>query len=164
METSNSLSRPASPSTMSRKWARKCERYCCLGITYFPLLFVYSITTWAVWVETSIGFAPSKSSWIGANLFLNAVHETNALIRYNDIDHRRCIIYYAELVVHNRSLHESRIDDRNQRRIQFFTDCCAARCDFVHRQVYRRATVLQEMSGPQAGSSSSLFDLSKMRS
>ncbi|RDW94970.1 palmitoyltransferase-2 [Coleophoma crateriformis] len=50
---------------MPRKWARKVERYCCLGVTYFPLAFVYSITTWAAWVEATIGFLPSKSSWIG---------------------------------------------------------------------------------------------------
>jgi hypothetical protein len=45
-----------SSSRMSRRWARKCERYCCLGATYFPLAFVYSITSWAVWVEATIGF------------------------------------------------------------------------------------------------------------
>ena len=46
------------------KWARTIERYCCLGVTYFPLLFIYSITSWAVWVETTIGFL-SQGSWIG---------------------------------------------------------------------------------------------------
>ncbi|KAL3426820.1 DHHC zinc finger domain-containing protein [Phlyctema vagabunda] len=55
-----------SPTRMPRKWARKCERYCCLGFTYFPLAFVYSITTWAVWVEATIGTLPSKSAWIGS--------------------------------------------------------------------------------------------------
>ncbi|TAQ85423.1 hypothetical protein B7494_g6241 [Chlorociboria aeruginascens] len=34
---------------MPRRWARKCER----------------ITTWAVWVETSISFLASKTSWTG---------------------------------------------------------------------------------------------------
>jgi hypothetical protein len=56
---------PRTPSRMPRRWARKCERYCCVGITYFPLVFVYSITTWAVWVEATIGFKPSKSPFIG---------------------------------------------------------------------------------------------------
>jgi len=50
-----------SPSRMPRKWARKCERYCCLGATYFPLV----ITTWAVWVEATIGFLPANTAWIG---------------------------------------------------------------------------------------------------
>jgi palmitoyltransferase len=54
---------------MARRWARKCERYCCLGATYFPLVFVYSITTWAVWVEATIGFISSKDVWIGTSLF-----------------------------------------------------------------------------------------------
>lgn len=59
----------SSPTRMPRKWARKCERYCCLGATYFPLFFVYSITTWAVWVEATIGFLPAKSAWIGMYLW-----------------------------------------------------------------------------------------------
>lgn len=50
-----------SPARMPRKWARKCERYCCLGATYFPLFFVYGITTWAVWVEATIGFLPANA-------------------------------------------------------------------------------------------------------
>jgi palmitoyltransferase len=50
-----------------RGWARKVERYCCTGLTYFPLLFVYGLTTWAVWVEAGIGFATAKNEhvWIG---------------------------------------------------------------------------------------------------
>lgn len=50
---------------MVRKHLRKCERYCCLGLTYFPLAFVYSITSWAVWVEASAGFNYTKSRFIG---------------------------------------------------------------------------------------------------
>jgi len=57
-----------SPSRMPRKWARKCERYCCIGVTYFPLVFVYSITTWAVWVEVTMGLEPTKSVWIGKSI------------------------------------------------------------------------------------------------
>ncbi|KAB8295934.1 hypothetical protein EYC80_008754 [Monilinia laxa] len=62
-----SPSRSPGPVRMSRKWARKCERYCCIGATYFPLAFVYSITTWAVWVEATIGFLAdgSRTHWIG---------------------------------------------------------------------------------------------------
>ncbi|KZM20851.1 protein-cysteine S-palmitoyltransferase [Ascochyta rabiei] len=48
-----------------RAWARKVERYCCNTITYFPLLFVYGLTTWACWVEVSIGLVPSKNAWTG---------------------------------------------------------------------------------------------------
>lgn len=54
-----------SPTRMPRWWARKAERYCCLGLTYFPLAFVYGLTTWAVWVETYIGFQDTGSLWIG---------------------------------------------------------------------------------------------------
>lgn len=52
---------------MAKKWARTCERYCCLGATYFPLVFVYSITTWAVWVEATIGFL-ADGSGLGTSL------------------------------------------------------------------------------------------------
>ncbi|RKF53283.1 Palmitoyltransferase pfa3 [Golovinomyces cichoracearum] len=62
------LSSSKSPKKMSPKWARKCERYCCIGVTYFPLFFVYSITTWALWVETTIGFLSAKTSWIGSGI------------------------------------------------------------------------------------------------
>ncbi|KAF2262842.1 palmitoyltransferas-like protein PFA3 [Lojkania enalia] len=67
MATLGSPSPPSSPSrTMRRRgWARKFERYCCNVLTYFPLLFVYGLTSWAVWVEAGIGFAPTKNAWTG---------------------------------------------------------------------------------------------------
>lgn len=50
-----------------RGWARKIERCCCNCITYFPLAFVYGLTTWAVWVEADIGFTSSTRNdvWTG---------------------------------------------------------------------------------------------------
>lgn len=45
----------------TRSWARKCERYCCTIATYFPLAFVYSLTTWAAYVEAGIGLSPLPS-------------------------------------------------------------------------------------------------------
>ncbi|KAI9816901.1 MAG: palmitoyltransferase for Vac8p [Pycnora praestabilis] len=48
-----------------RGWARKCERYCCATITYFPLAFIYGLTTWAIWIEANIGFLPSADAWTG---------------------------------------------------------------------------------------------------
>jgi hypothetical protein len=58
-----------------RGWARKVERYCCNTITYFPLLLVYGLTSWAVWVEAGIGFVPSQNVWTGASL-LSASRDT----------------------------------------------------------------------------------------
>ena len=49
-----------------RAWARRVERYCCNTISYFPLLFVYGLTSWAVWVEVGIGLVPAKNAWTGA--------------------------------------------------------------------------------------------------
>ena len=58
---------PLSPSTptMSRRWARRLERYCCTCATYFPLAFVYGLTTWAVFVLVNINSVPSRVSWLG---------------------------------------------------------------------------------------------------
>ncbi|PTD05101.1 Palmitoyltransferase PFA3 [Fusarium culmorum] len=49
----------------ARRWARKAERCCCTFATYFPLAFVYGLTSWAVWVVVNIGSVSTKSSWIG---------------------------------------------------------------------------------------------------
>ncbi|KAL2829201.1 Palmitoyltransferase pfa3 [Aspergillus cavernicola] len=62
------MSPPSSPSFPKRRpkaWALRCERYCCAAATYFPLTFVYSLTTWAVYVEASVGLKPTTSPWIG---------------------------------------------------------------------------------------------------
>ncbi|GAB7347210.1 hypothetical protein MBLNU459_g3316t1 [Dothideomycetes sp. NU459] len=58
---------PTSPSFHRRRksWARRFERCCCQAISYFPLAFVYGLTTWAVWVEVSIGFSPGAGKWAG---------------------------------------------------------------------------------------------------
>lgn len=48
---------------MRRKsWARKCERYCCNVVSYFPLCIVYGLTTWAVWVAIKIGMQEKQST------------------------------------------------------------------------------------------------------
>lgn len=52
-----------------RTWARKVERYCCVAVTYFPLVFVYGLTSWAVWVQAGIGFVPSQKAWTGTSPF-----------------------------------------------------------------------------------------------
>lgn len=55
-----------SPPPMKRNrksCARRCERTCCSVLQYFPLAFVYSLTTWAIWVEAGIGFLHT-SRWI----------------------------------------------------------------------------------------------------
>ncbi|KAL4939936.1 hypothetical protein BDV06DRAFT_197747 [Aspergillus oleicola] len=62
------MSTPTSPSFPKHRpkaWALRCERYCCAAATYFPLAFVYGLTTWAVYVEASVGLKGSSSSFIG---------------------------------------------------------------------------------------------------
>ncbi|KAF3760153.1 hypothetical protein M406DRAFT_218287, partial [Cryphonectria parasitica EP155] len=55
------------------RWARRFERCCCRCATYFPLLFVYGLTTWAVLVVCSIGYNAQNSSWIGTPSSLIAI-------------------------------------------------------------------------------------------
>ncbi|RMZ75242.1 hypothetical protein DV738_g5578, partial [Chaetothyriales sp. CBS 135597] len=54
---------PRSRATWRRvkRCARRCERCCCTVGTYFPLAFVYSLTTWAVFVETRIGYGQHRA-------------------------------------------------------------------------------------------------------
>ena len=55
---------PTSPPFHRRRksWARKLERCCCTTLAYFPLTFVYGLTTWAVWVEVNVSFLGSDGS------------------------------------------------------------------------------------------------------
>ena len=53
----------------------RCERYCCMAATYFPLAFVYSLTSWAVYVEASVGLKPTTSPWIGKSIWAPAVYD-----------------------------------------------------------------------------------------
>ncbi|KAK0652910.1 DHHC palmitoyltransferase-domain-containing protein [Cercophora newfieldiana] len=51
---------------MARRCARKIERTCCAAATYFPLVFVYGLTSWAVFVVVSLSsLAQSKVWWLG---------------------------------------------------------------------------------------------------
>ncbi|KAI1376441.1 palmitoyltransferase PFA3 [Hypoxylon crocopeplum] len=59
---------------MARRWARRIERYCCGCLTYFPLAFVYTITTWSVWVVVNIGSSTTnKPTWIGTKSSIGGV-------------------------------------------------------------------------------------------
>lgn len=60
-----SSSPPPTPSRRrARNCARRCERACCALASFFPLAFVYSITTWAVWVVGSVGFGSHRSKHV----------------------------------------------------------------------------------------------------
>ena len=61
---------PGSRKRRSQSWAAKCERCCCSVVTYLPLVFVYGLTTWAIWVEAGIGFLPRSSTWKG-NVYIS---------------------------------------------------------------------------------------------
>ena len=48
-----------------RRWARRLERSCCTCAKYFPLVFVYGLTTWAAYVLIMLCSKPSKVTWLG---------------------------------------------------------------------------------------------------
>ncbi|KAE8555328.1 hypothetical protein EYB25_000023 [Talaromyces marneffei] len=54
-----------SPKRRTRSLARAVERTCVIIASYFPLAFVYGLTTWAVWVDAGIGLLPTNSRWLG---------------------------------------------------------------------------------------------------
>ncbi|THZ46588.1 zf-DHHC-domain-containing protein [Aureobasidium pullulans] len=56
-----------------KSYARRIERLCCGALTYFPLAFVYSLITWAAWVQISIGFWPNEGKWTGKGTSLIGV-------------------------------------------------------------------------------------------
>lgn len=58
-------SSPSWPKRRPRAWALRCERYCCAAASMFPLAFVYGLTSWAAYVEISIGLRHTQSPWIG---------------------------------------------------------------------------------------------------
>ncbi|KHN95627.1 palmitoyltransferase PFA3 [Metarhizium album ARSEF 1941] len=51
---------------MPRRCARTIVRACCVTATYIPLMFVYGLTTWAVWVVVEIGSVAPEGSWLGS--------------------------------------------------------------------------------------------------
>lgn len=65
MPTLGATSPARSPPFHQRRksWARKVERCCCRTAAHFPLLFVYGLTTWAVWVEVSVAFLGMQYAW-----------------------------------------------------------------------------------------------------
>jgi hypothetical protein len=65
---------PSWPKRRPRAWALRCERYCCAAASCFPLVFVYGITTWAIYVAVNIGVKPSRSDWIGKQEIRRARH------------------------------------------------------------------------------------------
>lgn len=86
MATLASDTPPMSPPFHRRRksWARKVERVCCQTLTYFPLLFVYGLTTWSVWVAINVSFfsgnTPLAYLKAGASILLYALADISYTI------------------------------------------------------------------------------------
>lgn len=79
------LSPPSSPSMLHRRksfW-RKLEHCCCNTFAYFPLLFVYGLTTWAVYVEVSVSFFSGTTLFAYIKAALGVVLYTLANTSYS---------------------------------------------------------------------------------
>lgn len=51
---------------MARRCGRRISSVCCTTAKYLPLVFVYGLTSWAVWVIIQVGASGSSSAWIGS--------------------------------------------------------------------------------------------------
>lgn len=58
---------PSSPANMRRRKSlvRRIERCCSVSLKHFPLLFVYGVTTWAVFTGVRICLVWPVDGWIG---------------------------------------------------------------------------------------------------
>jgi len=90
------LSSPGPRKRRSKGWASKCERCCCSVVTCLPLVFVYGLTTWAIWVEAGIGFLPGSSTWGGTVNFAHYVILRPADVKdLQDISRRLLASYFT---------------------------------------------------------------------
>ncbi|KAK3686656.1 palmitoyltransferase for Vac8p [Vermiconidia calcicola] len=78
---------PMSPSFNFRRksWARRLERCCCNTLAYFPLTFVYGLSTWAIYVEVNCSFLATDGEWqawlkAGLGVFLYTMANTSYTI------------------------------------------------------------------------------------
>lgn len=71
LATSHQTATASPPFHRRRKsWARKMERCCCTTFAFFPLVFVYGLTSWAVYVEVDVSFLGLQTglAWLRAGL------------------------------------------------------------------------------------------------
>ncbi|KAK2745428.1 palmitoyltransferase for Vac8p [Myotisia sp. PD_48] len=55
---------PTSPTKRRpARLARTCERFVCNVVKYFPLAFVYGLSTWALWVELDTSRHHTRNKW-----------------------------------------------------------------------------------------------------
>ena len=74
-----------------RSWARKVERVCCSALSFFPLLFVYGLTTWSVWGAVNVSFFSGNNALAylkaGASILLYALCGSKERWRIRRIAH-----------------------------------------------------------------------------
>lgn len=132
---------PTSPSRRRRKsFMRRCERYCCNVIIYFPLSFVYGLTSWAVWVEMSMAFVLASTSGMLPPRLATAlllIVSSRLLPRLPGLP----LLRPPELVLYHCHLHRPRFPFY-QRILRLPSHLRAALHKFTHREVLWRYALL----------------------
>ena len=159
-----------SPTRRPRKGlVRRCETCCWAIFTHIPLVFVYSLTTWAVWVEISLSRMWAETSWKGisyssAFAAMQAQATDIRNFRKSCAGPRYLIVWACELVLHRFLLYRSRIavvPDLLQWLFQTLLfpppHARASGSTDLHGESFGGDSILQKMQGKKAGSSTSLF-------
>lgn len=115
------------------RYARKLERLCCAIGTYLPLVFVYGLTSWAVWVDVHIGATGVESIWIGELRSPWPWTSQANSHRHWLLDRLRRTIYPSQLELHHRRHYGPWIHDQRQR-LRPSTHTQRAARDVFHRQ------------------------------
>ena len=148
-----SRSSSASPGPQMRhpkSWAKRIERSCCSVVKYFPLAFVYGLTTWAVWVEARIGFLQKANGWIGSpylNKPLSLVPFCSPSSRSYDFDDWGTPLYTPELVLHHCRLYRSWFYSDVEYELELLSTsdpgtALKSASSFSHGEVYRGGSIL----------------------
>lgn len=145
MALRTSTTPPMSPAFNRKRksFARRCERLCCNVLSLFPLVFVYGLTTWALWVQVHIGFMQETALWTGTS-FPRALQfrRLTEMHRSAHSNTSRRAIYAPQLVVYNSGLGRSGLDNSNPQRLFLITICRSRRQHFDHGEIYRRYALL----------------------
>lgn len=165
----HSRSSSASPGPHRRRpknWARRCERYCCSVATYFPLVFVYGLTTWAVWVESRVGLLNKSHTWTG-QIEKYVLKPPLTLVRQNFLCCRDPTLSPPQLVLYHRCIYRPRLSSYVVREFRLLSSpypraLLSSRPNIVYGQVYGRGSILQKMPKSEARPCASLLDMSAM--
>ena len=111
--SSSMAPRSRSPSPIHKRKTSivsRLERCCWTTLICFPLVFVYGLTTWAIYVHNSLSLTWAASSWQGIVVgHTSIVFELTCGCRLPFAGRGNDILLVVELVLLNRRVHRSRL-------------------------------------------------------